>query len=794
MGVITSNGYNVKEFWHNTKYAKSGIIKVKDLRIKHCGSQFGGYIKNLSSLNKNGKRLDRGTLLASIALNEAMEQANLLNHKLPSERIGIVVGTCLGGLDSFQSWLESYWKFGLNKTKSYLAYQSSFSSGAEYLGRICGATGPILSISTACAASNNAIGLGTDLIRSKKADIIIVAGFDPLIETAYNGFTSVNAMDSFPCKPYSSNRSGLTLGEGAGVMILERFSSAKERSVEILAEVLGYGLSLDGYNPVAPHPQGDGASRAIKTALREAKISPLEVDYIKGHGTGTLLNDSSETKAIEYVFGKQARNIPISSIKGAIGHTLGASGTIEGIATICALREGILPPTVGYEKQDPQLQLDYIPYKSRKKDIKIALSNSFGFGGNNAVVAYSKSVNNTEHLPKATNKVVITGIGVVTPHGYTKEAFWDALKDSTPLQLTEVESIQSKYFGKKYIGKVDVEIIKNFFEKKAIRRLNKNAILSLFSSKQALEDSDILIKGVPRDRIGIVSSHAFSIMDEIQELFKPTIEQENIRIKPSIFPHSVFNSSIGYVASHFQLLGPGSTFTGQEAAGGMSIVQAMELIKKGSADAMLCVGTEVVTNELVDIMSKLNVLSDQGKPFDTNYDGFTLSEASVTLVLESEESAKKRNAEIYAEIIDYNMKADHLNNGEGLIKSINDLLIENKVQPDCIFASANGLNVMDENEIRALKKIFVSRIPPLAAVKEIIGETFGAGVNLNIVAAIKSMKLNTLIPKDSNVTKEYYIDKDSISRPLNKGKISTCLVNASNHGGTHFTLLLGENS
>ncbi|MGE5252783.1 MAG: beta-ketoacyl-[acyl-carrier-protein] synthase family protein, partial [Planctomycetaceae bacterium] len=250
--------------------------------------------------------------------------------------------------------------------------------------------GPRATVATACSSSATAIGCGLDAVRSGESDVAVVGGSESLSEVTFGGFNSLRSVDEGYCRPFDLNRKGLSLGEGAAFLILEEAEHARKRGAKIHAELMGYGLSGDGQHMTAPDPEGQGAARAMREALKDAGVGPEEVGYINAHGTATPANDASETKAIKILFGERARQIPVSASKSMIGHCLGAAGALEAVATVLAIRADRIPPTIHYETPDPECDLDYVPNRARDAVVKIALSNSFAFGGNNTALVFGK--------------------------------------------------------------------------------------------------------------------------------------------------------------------------------------------------------------------------------------------------------------------------------------------------------------------------------------------------------------------------------------------------------------------
>ncbi|GFN32239.1 hypothetical protein PCURB6_24990 [Paenibacillus curdlanolyticus] len=572
MGIVSAIGGDVDSFWEAIASGKSGITNVEHiLALDHCKSKLGAPIL---SFDDTGLLLeqgydDRGIRLTLAALEQATAQSRYRESLIDSDRVGVVIGTCAGGVGSGQRWLQQQHGGG-HDPEPRLLRMYDYNTAAEVVSHVLNARGPVMTVSTACASSNNAIGVGWDWIREGKADIVFVGGYDSLLETVYSGFHSVDALDSSPCRPYSADRGGLSLGEGAAFLVLESRKSARRRNAAIKAAVLGYGLAADGYHPTAPHPEGAGAARAIRTALRNAGLEPGHIDYINGHGTGTLQNDQSETNAIMSVFGSDASRVPVSSTKAATGHTLGASGVIEGIATICAMEHRFIPPTVGLSNPDARLPLNFVGCEGRSADIRYALSHSFAFGGNNAVVVFAHPDAELPSQAVRQQSVVVTGIGIVTHAGVGKTNFWHTLTSK------EEQTNHTKQLHLSISEDIETDISQSF-DRKDIRRMDRNTLFMLYGVLDALRDALLPIETdcARPQTIGIMTGHAHSVFEHFTELYRPMLEPD-VRVRPSVFPNSVYNGAAGYIASHFQLLGPASTINGggcQHGAGDLSCIR-----------------------------------------------------------------------------------------------------------------------------------------------------------------------------------------------------------------------------
>ncbi len=401
LGVVSCVGCDVASFWAALTAGRSGIEPISAYDPAPYEVRIAGEAKDFTFDARLGKRMDRFTQFALTAAKEALEQAGLMpeggeSQGVNPERIGVSMGTGIGGfpflMTQHQKFLETG-RFHPLTVPIIISNMAAANLAIQYKLQ-----GPNLCITTACASGNHSIANAADLIRLGRADAMVAGGTEATITPfGVGGYAQLRALstrnDDPPraSRPFSASRDGFVLAEGAGVLLLESLSHARKRGAEILAEVAGHGQNTDAYHLTAPDPEGRGAARAMKLALADSGLNPEEVDYINAHGTSTPLNDALETRAIKAVFGERARAIPVSSIKSMVGHSLGASAGIEAVASVLAIRNGVIPPTINLTDPDPELDLDYVPNEAREAPLNIVVSNSFAFGGHNAVVVFKKA-------------------------------------------------------------------------------------------------------------------------------------------------------------------------------------------------------------------------------------------------------------------------------------------------------------------------------------------------------------------------------------------------------------------
>ncbi|MFC1852737.1 beta-ketoacyl-[acyl-carrier-protein] synthase family protein [candidate division CSSED10-310 bacterium] len=390
VGIVCALGKNKEEFWHNACLGQCGIEEV-DLfdtaRYRtHTGAQIRDFFPEDHFSRRLRARMSRCDQIGLLAARESLRDAGLILADENKERIAVVLGAGAGGMISAEKYRRRQIMQPHRLPPPSLLVSFEASVLTDYVGSEFGITGPRLTVVTACSSSATAIGYGLDLIRGDEADVVIAGGSESLCELTYGGFNSLRSVDPNPCKPFDLNRKGLSLGEGAGMLIIEEKERARARKARIYAQLLSYALSSDAYHMTAPDPAASGAKNAMKWALKRAGLTPPQIDYISAHGTATKHNDVTECKAISDIFGAEAPQIPVSSLKSMLGHCLGAAGSVEAVGLVLTIFHSLLLPTINYTTPDPQCQLDFVPDQARPASVHYGLSNSFAFGGNNTAL------------------------------------------------------------------------------------------------------------------------------------------------------------------------------------------------------------------------------------------------------------------------------------------------------------------------------------------------------------------------------------------------------------------------
>jgi 3-oxoacyl-[acyl-carrier-protein] synthase II len=597
----------------------------------------------------------------------------------------------------------------------------------------------VLSVNTACAASANAIGYASELIRQGRADAVLAGGAEALSEVLYSGFNALESLSPHPAAPYSLDREGLSLGEGGGMLVLMREDLARELGAPIKAELLAYSLSADGYHPTAPRPDGSGAGRAIKAALAAAGVEPGAVNYVNSHATGTAKNDPAVTAATKYGLGDHAYSTAVSSTKSMIGHLLGAAGAVENIVTVRAIETQTAPPTANYTTADPECDLDYVPNEARAMNIDVAVSNNFAFGGANASIVWAKPGARPAPPAPDRDRVVITGMTAFTSVGTDAEALWQA------------------YSGGE-AGRVDFEP-STYLKPKERKRVDRIGLFAVITGRLALEDAALEITDDNSERVGVIVGTGIGPMQSLEEFSLPIIEEGPTLANPAVFPNTVYNAAGGQTAIKLGALGVASTVTAQHAAGAQALTYAYDLTSVNQAEVVLAIASDSLTDTVVDAYRDLGLLG-----------GFAIAEAGISLVVERAGAAAARGARVYGELAGYGVTSDAEGvgrwnrEGAGVERAMRVALEMAGVDAGdvvAVWANAAGLEQADGPEREAIARVFGVDVA-VRTPKVKLGEPLGAGGSLNTVLALLAW--------------QHGVD------------VGPVVVNSSSLGGTHIDL------
>lgn len=405
LGTVSPVGNNVSTAWENLKAGRSGISFITRFDTSDLATKFAGEIKDFDANEligrKEARRMDRYTQYALVAVQEAVAQAGLTSNGINKDRVGLVIGSCIGGVDTVTEQHDVLNQRGVTRLSPFGIPMMLPDTAAARIAIDYGFRGPNMAVVAACATGTNAVGEAFEIIARGSADVMIAggaeAGTNRMIIAGFNVMGALSTYNEDPtkaCRPFDLNRNGFVLSEGAAVLVLEELEHAKNRGAAILAEVIGYGASADAFHMAAQPDDGGGAKLAMQQAINRAGISPTEIDYINTHGTGTPINDRTETMVIKAMLGEHAYKVHVTSSKSMTGHLFAGAGALEAVVCVKTLTDGIITPTINYETPDPECDLNYTPNEAVKANVSVALSNSFGLGGHNATIIIKKYSNN----------------------------------------------------------------------------------------------------------------------------------------------------------------------------------------------------------------------------------------------------------------------------------------------------------------------------------------------------------------------------------------------------------------
>ena len=659
MGAVTPYGNGVDIFWDNLQRGKHAFSPIKLFATGNQRTKVAAEVAELPVLELhrlNEKTLSRADLLALAAVQEALEHAGILDKAqmgtMCREKMGVVVGTAAGGILGLETFFRN--QFHGRPTDYPQGLLSSFclSAIATNIAREFDIKGPRLTIATVCSSSGLALAAAGELLERDDLDRVIVVGTETICEVTHAGFNALRSVAPERCQPFDLNRRGLILGEGAGAVVLERSSSANERNVPPLACFRGYGMCTDLHHFTAPEPEGNAVARTIRLALREARMEPEDIEYLSVHGTGTPLNDIAETRGIKKVYGSHARELPVSSIKSMIGHQLGGASIMQTIASVLAMRHGIVPPTANLETPDPECDLDYVSAGARKIRVRAVMSNAFAFGGSNISLVYSSTSDErsrlASHMPEKAHVPVITGIGLVSPLGVGSEYFVSNL--AAGKSGIKVLSPMGEEWSGVSGGLVDISTVREKIPPSTRRRLNRQASFLFLSLREALEDANIAPHEGGFD--AMIYGSAFGCSGNVHRFYTQILKDGPKFCSPQEFNMSVTNAPPSLVAKELGLDAPIWVFSADETSWDISLHWAAGLIRRGKAGRVIVNAAEELSDAILAIHSSLGWTGpDFKKPH-------FLGEGAVSMVVESSQKAVERGARIYGRIQGFSTSQD----------------------------------------------------------------------------------------------------------------------------------------
>lgn len=699
LGIICPVGNNVEESWDSIQNGRTGIAEVTSVNTEGCYANLGGEV-NCEELP--APQYDRSVRLCIKAAEEAIADAGF--QGAAAREAGVIVGSCIGGAVSIDEYLTAQKEGREDDGRiSNMAASSIANNTAAYLGL----NGITANIVNACAAGTMSIAYACDLIRSGNGSVFLAGGTDPFSSLAFAGFHALQALAVESCSPLNHSQ-GITLGEGSGILVVEEYEHAAARGAKIYCEVAGYGVNCDAYHITAPDPTGQGQMDVIRRALDSAGVSPSDIDYVNAHGTGTAKNDEAEFLSLHTIF--DGTNVSVSSTKSMTGHCLGAAGAVEAVFTVKAVSDNTLPPTIGYSEEDKAVlaekagELDFVANESRKKEMDMAMSNSFAFGGTNASIIFAKGGHLQEEQPK--DKVFITGYGQVM----SREA-------GTPAANVTLEMKDFTDRGVK-LG--------------VFRKLDKFSQLQLISGIDALNSAGITVSEENERRIGTIIGTSAGPVTEVSNFQKNICEKGTTAGSAFTFPNTVYNAAGGHFSIFTKTKGYCATVANGTQAGIQSICYACDVLGKGNEDIMLAAGTDEGSDMVTFFYEHSKINGNR-----------TLGEGSSTICLETGASAKKRQAHKYAEVAGYacthSSGRDGYTEADAMKEAIRKALERADLEAaeiDAVYAITSN-QAAKEAEEAVLKEFFADR--NIIDVREQTGDCRAASANMQVMEAAKAI-------------------------------------------------------
>ena len=762
--VIT--GYSVlNDMGKNRQEVEEGIFAGRS-NISMQDFEYGdgvttgpyGVIQDLREVDpffeKEGLPYDRCTQLALMAADGCMRESGLDPEKEDPFRLGVSIGTSLGGMHSGDEFHKQWIGGGLASANEKYLYQYPLHAICDIVAKEHGFRGLKNIISTACSASGTSLGVAYDYIINGSHDAFIAGGVDPYSRFSFAGFTALKAIDKDFCRPYSAS-TGINLAEGAAFFVLEEYEHAKKRGATIYGEFMGYGITADAYHQTAPEPAGRGALRAMNAALDNSGLDLGQVSYINGHGTGTHANDSAESTSVAAFLGDRVSEVPMSSTKGATGHCLGAAGSVECAISLMALNRDELPPTVRFDENAKPLYnkgIDYIPNRAVKKTTDVVMSNSFAFGGSNCCVVVG------------------------------------SLKDVDVEGVIKTKTIDSQEpEWKKYVPL------------KFIRRTDEITKYTMAAGREAMNSAKLTVNKANMDRIGVLYGTGTGPMDSIEGVSRAFITRGITAVDPSAFPNTVLNQAPGNFSIAYMLKGPTSTISLSGTAEIVAFQYACELLKNDQADAIIVIGADEANDPMFAGYGKVGMLTKNGEPSLTKgADGLTLSKGAAAFVLEKESCARERGARILATVLAGSCASDNCAlseteaDGSGLKHCITEGIEKSAVGvPDLYVCGAPGVPGVDAMEAAVISGLFDDKTA-LANPQALIGTTPGAAGGYGILSALYAFEKGEV----QGMPDGDYETAGSLGDRLPKENLAkdvkTAYVSSIGFGGAYAGIVLGK--
>lgn len=718
IGIWTSNAEGAAAFGEALRQGLSGIGDITQLDTGHYACKIAGEIRTLPLSAGEAEHLDRASLLAVHAGRQALEHAGLTPED--SAGLGVVVGTTCGGVLSLEKVSEVLSNGGDKASiPDWRVDEMSFYAATQHVAKLAHATGPVNTVTVACASGAHAVGVGTDYIRAGRSQVVLAGGVDVISRFIYRGFAALNGLGAPPYRAFDKDRCGVVLGEGAGFVVLEEYEHAVARGATLYAEVLGHSFNNDGAHIVNPNPSGEGIARSFGMALRDAGLTVEQIEHLNAHGTGTIANDSAESAAIKLAFGDRSARLPVASIKPMVGHTSGAAGAVELIAAVLSIQHGFVPPTINLVEPAEDCPLN-LSAELRPQPLKVVMSANSGFGGSNAAVVVSRPgvVKDSKPQVQVPPRVVVTGLGVLTPGAADVAGLQQLLLGQVPKPTASALGLEVPPF--------DVFARTGLTQTKDSRRMDTFCQYAVVAGHQALAQAGI--EGERwAEQLGLVVGSAYACL-ESNEKFSAGLTRT--KVNPVIYQNTVSNAVTGYMCMLMGIRGPVSVFNQGWLSGAASLAYAYDLIRLGRCKAVLAGGVERLCAFTHLTLERARVLERAGEA------GLRPSDGAAFLVLESLESAQARGAKILAEVRGAGFSSAAGQPGaQAVARAIQEALAG--VHPDTVFCNTSGFEPLDRQEYAGLlAALGVQAVSSnLLAPKKVLGETLGAAGALSALLA-----------------------------------------------------------
>ncbi|HLL84499.1 MAG TPA: beta-ketoacyl-[acyl-carrier-protein] synthase family protein, partial [Longimicrobium sp.] len=716
MGVCSAIGADAASSAEALEAGRTGLQRLEGLLPG--ATLWAGLVPDQVFGDGGDGPLDRTGQLALAAAAEACRDAGLENGAWSDPaRVGVAFGTSHGGRTQLDRFVERGESADDPEVAERLLVRAAHHTQTEVVAHRFGVRGPILTTSSACSSGSGAITHACALLRSGKADLVLAGGADAFSKLTGAGFGALKAVANGPCSPFSE-RIGLSLGEGAGFVILETLEHAQARGARIRAELLGYGLSWDAFHITEPDPSGSGLLRALRRAARDAGIRPREVDYVHAHGTGTRANDGAESLAVRRFFEEDEAVAPVSATKSFTGHTLGASSVLGLVFTLLGMERDFLPPTVNFGGPRAGCELDVVPNQARPGRIQHFAVNASGFGGTNAVLVGGRFVADREAMPLNRDDVVVSGLGVVSALGCGVEPFLQGLRGgASGIEPPRPGSGDGQPWG----GRVTRFEPQRAIPSVDVRRMDKLVQYAIAAASEALRDAGL--SAANGERVGLLVGTTRGAAGSFEKYLASLRGARWQNASPIYFPNLVMSSVGGQVARVLGLKGASSTVISGTTCGLQALAHGFELLRQDSElDALVVLAVDELSGLFQRLRGSRGGLAADGaaRPYGPSATGLVPGEGAAAVVLERSGLARARRARPLARVCGYGLTSDGRGpnglepEGEGLERAARLALAESGLSPgglDAVYGHGRGVPEQDAREIRAMERLLVQRVP-----------------------------------------------------------------------------------